>query len=200
MSIKAKDNMKIVVYDTIEDSRPVKKITMEHAEILTGSFRDFIGTVNPKGTLIRKITVAVPLSLVDYLKDNGIPVGRWVPDGVSDDEIDDFDALVTVKINYSYYKEPYIETKVGADGNLTKITESSIHTLQNSQFDDALIIGRLRNGVYMNKPYTSIYLDRATLVLHKEELNPIEEQALKEFGSSMMPGSVMPDEEELPFT
>lgn len=199
MSIKGKENMEISVYDSVENGRSVRKIVMKHAEILTGTFRDFIGTVNAKGTLIRKITVAVPLRLTEYLKENGIPVGRWVPDGTSDDEINDYDALVTIKINYSY-RPPYIEAKLGEDGIPVEIPETNIHTLQTKQFDDAMLTGTLSNGVYMNRPYTSIYLNRASLTVHKPEENQFEKEMYDEYGSRYGKSAGPIDEpEELPF-
>lgn len=191
MSIKGKENMEVVVYDILDDGRPVKKIAMKHAEILTGTFRDFVGRVNDKGTLVRKMTIAVPLSLVDTLKENGIPVGRWVPDGTPDDEMDEFDALVTVKINYSFFKKPVIEVKYGEDGEAIELPEDTVKELQNAHIDDALIIGRVYNGTFMNKPYTSIYLDQASLVLRKEEPPKIEQDMLDSFGFG--------PKEELPF-
>lgn len=189
MSIRGKENMEIRVYETIDNGRPVQKIGMKHAEILSGSFRDFIGTPNGKGTLIRKMTIAVPLHLVDFLKENGIPVGRWIPEDVSDDEINDFDALLTVKINYDFYKQPVIVAKVGEDGKYLEISENQLHSYQNSVFDDANISGRVSRGTYMGKPYTTIYLDQAKLTVHKNEIPPMEQEM---FGD-------MYDEEDIPF-
>lgn len=197
MSIKGREDTKVVIYDTVENGRPLKKIMVEHGNVLTGTFRDFIGSVNDKGQLIRKITVAVPPSVADYIRDNGVPLGRWVPDGTSEDEMDDYDPILTIKINYSYWKPPKIESKKGKDGIAKEVAENSVFELQKKQFDDSLIIGRIVNGVHSitHRPYTTVYLDQASFTVHKDERPKIEEEMLREYGSSFIDAS----DEELPF-
>ena len=197
--IKGNENMKITVYDVIDNGRPVKKIIMEHAEILGGTFRDFVGTLNDNGNLIRKFTIAIPPRLVDYLTENGIPTGRWIPADTAEEDMDDYDPILPVKINYSYYKSPTIETKNGIDGQSKIMPENELHTLQGSTFEDALVIGRVVNGVTrMKKPYTTIYLDHASFVLPDDRRPQIEEEVLREYGSTLL-DSHFQQEEPLPF-
>lgn len=200
--LKVNDKMECVVFETIEDGRPVKKIAMKHAEILTGKFRDFVGKLNGKGNLIRSFVVSVPVELIPGLQNEGIPVGFWKGADAEDDE--EWPGIITIKINYTYSKQPVIEVKEGADGAPCRFTQENIHLLQSAVFDDAFITARVVNGVTdMGKPYTSLYLANAGLVKHKDEMNPFEAEMFSSGGFNMdseLPGEPVSDEEELPFS
>lgn len=183
-----REDFKVTVYDTIEDGHPIQKVAFEHAEVLSGSFRDFVGTVNAKGTLIRSFCVSIPNDQVQYLKDNDIPVSDWAPK-------EDPEAvpiyLVKIKINFSYYKAPVITTREGDDGEAVLCREEAIHLLQRTIFTDCNFTARITHGVYLNKPYTNLYLDRAAFTKMKNEPNPIEKE--------MFGGFSVGFEEEVPF-
>lgn len=185
------------VYHTQENGYDVEKIAIQHADILGGGFRDFVGTVNSRGTLVRSFCVEVPEEIVPYLKEHDIPVSTWEPKEDPDGKKVN---IVKFLINFSAMKDewkPLIQTKEGDDGDPVKISEPEIHLLQTTKFTDSLITARITHGVYMNKPYTHLYVSRAAFTKMKAEVNGFERDMFAGF-DAQSPADY--DEEELPFS
>lgn len=184
------NKFKADIYTVVEEGREIEKIRIQHAEVLNGGFRDFMGTPNSKGTIIRSFCVSVPDDVVSELEENDIPVSEWAPK--EDPEASKIN-IVKFKINYDYSKTPTIYTKEGDNGEPVETRKEALHLLQGSRFTDSYVTARITHGVYMNKPYTSLYVDTACFTKRTTEEDAYEKDMLAAFG-------IKDEPEELPFS
>lgn len=178
--LRANDAMTVQAFDSEENGRPVRKISVKHAEVLGGGFRDFTGSKSDRGVI--SLCISVPADLVTAFTNEGIKVSYWSPDDEPDEDGIEQPGLVTLKVNYDYYKQPKIYVKVGEDGELAEYVKEDLPGLQSSIFSDANFILKVVHGEFRKRPYTSLYVDTAWFTIKQDNRSPIEQDMLNEFG------------------
>lgn len=179
MALRANDSMTAQAFDSEENGRPVRKISIKHAEVLGGGFRDFTGEKSDRGVM--SICISVPSDLISTFTNEGIKVSFWSPEDEDEDGIEQ-PGLVTLKLNFDYYKQPKIYVKVGNDGELVEYLKDDMPGLRSSIFSDANFIVKVVHGEFRKKPYTSLYIDTAWFTIKQDHLSSYEQDMLNEFG------------------